>query len=79
MQNSCNDGRWTRPSIVYYTYVEKNKSSRERAHKLQFNTNTFPIKTISSTSVYTTTSNTIEYPTMEVDVHIPATAIPQHH
>ena len=57
-------------SIVCYTYVEYNKSSRESSQFVENNI-------LVSTS--TTTSNTIDYPTMEVDVHIPTTTIPQQH
>ncbi len=58
--------------IVCYTYVEYNESSRGRAHNSINSQNNILVSTS------TTTSNTIDYPTMEVDVHIPTTTIPQH-
>jgi len=61
--------------IVCYTYVEYNESSRGRAHN-SYNPNKSVNSILVSTS--TTTSNTIDYPTMEVDVHIPTTTIPLH-
>ena len=61
--------------IVCYTYVEYNESSRGRAHN-SYNPNKSVNSILVSTS--TTTSNTIDYPTMEVDVHIPTTTIHQH-
>ena len=64
--------------IVCYTYVEYNESSRGRAHNSYNSYN--PNKSVNSilVSTSTTTSNTIDYPTMEVDVHISTATIPQH-